>query len=97
MDATTLRQTLSAPLDTVLEKHRADITRLLGPAGTQCQAALANDGTVRTVAEYCHELLPWPIRVAVKKPVFVDYVLANRGVIVARLAAEQATPASAPG
>lgn len=86
MDASTLKQTLSGPLEAVLDRHRADIIRLAGAPGSASHAALANEETVRTIAEYCHELLPWPVRVAVKKPVFVDYVLRNREPVLARLA-----------
>lgn len=86
MDASTLGQTLAGPLDSVLEKHRSDIIRLAGPAGSFTEATLANEETVRTIAAYCHELLPWPLRVAVKKPIFVDYVLRNREPLLGRLA-----------
>ena len=97
MDASTLRQTLSGPLDAVIDRHRADIIRLAGTSGAASQLALSNEETVRTIAEYCHELLPWPVRVAVKKPIFVDYVLRNREPVLARLAARAPAADKQPG
>lgn len=85
MDASTISKTVAGPLEAVLDKHRADIIRLAGTSGAASQAALANEETVRTIAAYCHELLPWPVRLAVKKPIFVDYVLRNREPLLARL------------
>lgn len=81
-----LSEKLSGPLDAVLSKHRADLTRLAGSSGALTAGALQNDALMRKIAEYCHDALPWPLRMAVKKPVFVDFVLANRSTVVARLA-----------
>lgn len=98
MDASAIRQAVAGPLDAVLEKHRTDIIRIAGPAGMFTEAALANEETVRTIAAYCHELLPWPVRVAVKKPIFVDYVLQHREPLLARLVSARRPDAqSQPG
>jgi hypothetical protein len=86
-----LKDKLSGPLDTVLSRHRPDITRMAGNSGGLTAAALQNDALVRKIAEYCHEALPWPVRVAVKKPVFVEFVMANRATVAARLLASPAT------
>ena len=84
-NASQLSQKLSGPLDAVLSKHRSDICRLAGSSGALTANALQNDTLMRKIAEYCHDALPWPLRMAVKKPAFVDFVMANRGTVVARL------------
>lgn len=69
-----------APLQTILDQHRATIcARLVGMAEPH------GDEAIRRVADYCYEFLPWPVRMAVKKPVFVDFVLAHREPVFARL------------
>ena len=90
-----LKEKLVGPLESVLSRHGADITRLTGNSGGLTASALQNDALVRKIAEYCHDALPWPIRMAVKKPVFVDFVLANRATLVDKLASAVAN-ASAP-
>lgn len=81
----------------MLAKHGADIVRLAGNSGEMTAAALHNDVLVRKIAEYCHEALPWPLRMAVKKPAFVDYVMANREALAAKLAAAAPTAGAATG
>lgn len=93
-NASQLSQKLSGPLDAVLTKHRADICRLAGNSGSLTANALKDDALVRKIAEYCHDALPWPLRMAVKKPAFVDFVMANRGTVIARLTVADATPAA---
>lgn len=84
---------LSAPLQAVLAKHGPEIARLAGNSGAMSAAALQNDVLVRKIAEFCHDALPWPVRMAVKKPGFVEYVMANRELLLAR-AAPAASPAA---
>lgn len=89
-----LKEKLAAPLDAVLAKHGGDIARMAGGSGSLTAAALQNDALVRKIAEFCHDALPWPLRMAVKKPVFVDYVLANRAPLIAKLSVPAAAPAA---
>lgn len=93
-NAVPLSEKLSGPLDAVLTKHRADICRLAGSSQSLTANALQNDTLMRKIAEYCHDALPWPLRMAVKKPAFVDFVMANRGTVIARLTAADAAPAA---
>lgn len=79
MDTSKVQTMLATPFNRVLDTHGDSIARLL-PAG-----AIQNDETMRQVADYCYEFLPWPVRAAVKKPAFTDFVLAQRGPIVAKL------------
>jgi hypothetical protein len=84
MDQTTLANKLMGPISTVLDKHRADIGPML--AGKPAEV-LKNDDTVRTVAGYTYALLPGLVRLAVKEPVFVDFVLNNREKVLAKMVA----------
>lgn len=93
-NASELSQTLSGPLNAVLSKHRDDICRLAGSSGSLTANALQNETLMRKIAEFCHDALPWPLRMAVKKPAFVDFVLANRTTVISRLAAPDAAPAA---
>jgi hypothetical protein len=74
-----MAEKLAGPVSAVLDKHRATIMPMLGGnSGSITQAALRNDEAVRKVAGYCYLMLPGLVRLAVKEPVFVDFVLANR-------------------
>ncbi len=78
---------LTAPLNAVLEQHRAAIVaHISGKSGCLTESLLKSDETVRSIAGYCYDFLPWPVRLAVKKPAFVDFVLAHREPVLAKLA-----------
>jgi len=89
-DLSALRATVSAPLNTVLEEHRAEILRKFAGGAAFSQSFLANEDLVRQVAGYSYDFMPWPVRVAVKKPVFIDFVAAHRATVFSRLAAAPA-------
>lgn len=80
---------LMGPLSNILEQHRADIVPLLGKSGELSQAALRNDETVRTVATFCYALLPGLVRLAVKEPAFISFVMNNRETVLEKLIARQ--------
>ncbi|WP_182915883.1 hypothetical protein [Massilia cavernae] len=40
---------------------------------------------MRTVATCCYALMPGPVRLAVKEPAFIAFVLANREKVLGRL------------
>ncbi|MBA5690744.1 hypothetical protein H3H39_27340 [Duganella sp. LX47W] len=76
---------LSGPLNAILEQHRVAILAHLGGASTGVADALMSEEKMRGMAGYCYELLPWPVRLAVKKPAFVDFVLTHRESILKKL------------
>lgn len=83
-----LEQKLAGPVGAVIDKHKATIAPLLqGKSADLTAAALKNDEAVRTVAMYCYALLPGLVRLAVKEPTFVSFVLANREKLLARMVA----------
>ncbi|TFW17773.1 hypothetical protein E4L96_14010 [Massilia arenosa] len=86
-----LNDMMSGALDSVLDKHRSEIFQIAGKSGDATRTVLANESVMRTVAEYCYAALPWPIRMAVKQPVFVDFVMARRERIVDKLTRSAAT------
>lgn len=81
-----LAEKLTGPVSAILDKHRAAITPMLGGnSGSVTRVALHNDEAMRKVAGYCYLLLPGLVRLAVKEPVFVDFVLDNRERLLDRL------------
>jgi len=77
---------LAGPLNAIIDKKRAELLPLLaGGAGQATQAALRNDECVRKVATFCYPLLPGLVRLAVKEPVFVNFVMNNRETVLGRL------------
>ncbi|MBA5608857.1 hypothetical protein H3H36_26335 [Duganella sp. FT3S] len=78
---------LRVPLNAILEQHRATILERLASTSGDLAGALKSDEAVRSVASYCYEFLPWPVRMAVKKPAFVEFALAHRELILEKLAA----------
>ena len=82
---------LTAPVTAIIDKHRATITPMLIQGGAITQGALRNDAAVRTVAGYCYQLLPGVLRIAIKEPVFIDFVLTHREQLLNRLV-EEASP-----
>jgi len=82
---------LAGPLNTIIDKKRAELLPLLtGGAGQATQAALRNDECVRKVATFCYPLLPGLVRLAVKEPVFVNFVMNNREKVLGRLSQQEA-------
>jgi hypothetical protein len=91
-----LADKLMAPVSAILAKHGAAIQPLLqGNTGNITHAALNNDDNVRKVASFCYPLLPGLVRLAVKEPAFVDFVMNNRERVLARLVAPGETRAGA--
>jgi hypothetical protein len=83
-----LEQKLAGPVATVIDKHKATIGPLLkGKSADLTVAALKNDEAVRTVAMYCYALLPGLVRLAVKEPAFVNFVMTNREKVLGKMVA----------
>jgi hypothetical protein len=81
-----LADKLMAPVSAILAKHGSAIQPLLqGNAGNITHAALNNDDNVRKVATFCYPLLPGLVRLAVKEPAFVSFVMNHRERVLARL------------
>jgi hypothetical protein len=81
-EARNLRDKLSAPVDKIVDKHKDKLSAMLVGDG-----ALGKDENVRRVATFCYPLLPGLLRLAVKEPTFVNFVMQNREKLLARLAA----------
>ena len=82
MDAETLIHKLAAPVDKIVDKHKDKLSAMLGGNG-----ALGKDENVRKVATFCYPLLPGLLRLVIKEPAFVNFVMDNREKLLARLAA----------
>jgi hypothetical protein len=83
---------LIGPISTIIDKKRAELLPMLGGgAGQATQAALRDDECVRKVASFCYPLLPGLVRLAVKEPMFVEFVLNNREKVLGKLS--QSAPA----
>lgn len=81
-----LSDKLAAPIKAVIDKQRTTLTPMLqGCAGQAAQVALRDDECVRRTASFCYPLLPVLVRLAVKEPVFVSFVLNNREKILGPL------------
>ena len=89
-DPSGLGSKLIAPMNDILDKHKSSLMPLLGGGGTAARAALSNDDTVRKVATFCYPLLPGLVRLAVKEPMFVNFVLNNRERVLATLVSKAA-------
>lgn len=77
---------LIGPISTVIDKKRAELLPMLGGgAGQAAQTALRDDECVRKVASFCYPLLPGLVRLAIKEPVFVDFVMNNREKVLGKL------------
>jgi len=87
-EPTGLSDKLMGPITAVIDKRRADLMPMLqGGPGQAAQAALRDDECVRKVATFCYPLLPVLIRLAVKEPTFISFVLNNREKVLGRLTA----------
>ena len=81
-----LHDKLAGPIKNIIDKRRADLMPML--QGGAAQAALRDDECVRKVATFCYPLLPGLVRLAVKEPVFVNFVLNNREKVLGPLTAQ---------
>lgn len=82
-----LSEKLTGPVSAILEKHQTTIIPMLGNGAT----ALRNDEAVRKVAGYCYLLLPGLLGLAIREPVFVDFVLSHRERLLERLVAPESS------
>ena len=89
-DQAGLSEKLLAPVSNIINQHGATIIPMLkGGTGT----ALHNDENVRKVATFCYPLLPGLVRLAVKEPTFVSFIMNNREKILDRLVQDKPSPA----
>lgn len=89
-----LASKLMDPVARIVGRHTAELAPMLNNGAAVTQSALNNDEAVRTVATYCYALLPGLVRLAVKEPAFISFVLANRVKLLGKLAAGEAAAAS---
>lgn len=93
-DQSALTNKLMEPMTKIVNRHAATIAPILkANSASLGQAALKNDETVRTVAVYCYALLPGVVRLAVKEPAFISFVMTHREKILGKLVAGDATVA----
>jgi hypothetical protein len=77
---------LNGPVAAIIDKHRTTIAPMLGATGSSVtRTALQNDAAVRTVAGYCYLMLPGLLRLAIKEPVFIDFVMNHREQLLNKL------------
>ncbi|RFP08540.1 hypothetical protein D0T25_31605 [Duganella sp. BJB488] len=82
---------LTGPVAAIIDKHRTTIAPMLAAnGGAITRTALQNDTAVRTVAGYCYQLLPGLIRLAVKEPAFIEFVMTHREQLLNRLVEQPA-------
>ena len=77
-----LTNKLAGPVNKIVDKHRDKLCAMLGGNG-----ALGKDENVRTVATFCYPLLPGLLRLVIKEPAFISFVMHNREKLQARLVA----------
>lgn len=88
-----LASKLMDPVGRIVSRHTAELAPMLNNGAAVTQSALNNDEVVKTVATYCYALLPGLVRLAVKEPAFISFVLANRVKLLGKLAAGEAAAA----
>ena len=82
-----LTDKLATPLAKIVETNKVRISALLASdRATQVGHALNKDENVRQVAMFCYPLLPGLLRLVVKEPAFVSFVMHNREKLLAHLA-----------
>ena len=92
-----LSDKLSAPLTKIIDKHQDKISAILSSSNTSILGqAVAKDENVRRVASYCYPLLPFLLKMVVKEPAFVGFVMSNREKLLSRLM-QPAAPAGCIG
>ena len=79
-ESRSLVEKLSAPVDKIVDKHKDKLSAMLSGDG-----ALGKDENVRRVASFCYPLLPGLLRLVVKEPRFVSFVMHNREKLLSRL------------
>jgi hypothetical protein len=84
---------LMEPVSRIVSRHSAQLAPMLRSGHVPAQSMLADDEAVRTIATYCYALLPGLVRLAVKEPGFVSFVLANRVRLLGKLTEGEAAPA----
>ena len=92
-EQTKLAAKLMEPVGRIVSRHTAELAPMLNNGAAVTQSALNNDQAVTKVATYCYALLPGLVRLAVKEPAFISFVLANRVRLLGKLAAGEATAA----
>jgi hypothetical protein len=91
MEQAALSEKLMGPISTIIDNKRSELLPMLqGGAGQAANAALRDDECVRKVATFCYPLLPGLVRLAVKEPAFVSFVLNNREKVLSRLVTQPA-------
>ena len=81
---------LMEPVGRIVSRHAAQLTPMLDTGTAITGSVLNNDQAVSTVATYCYALLPGLVRLAVKEPAFISFVLANRVKLLGKLTAGEA-------
>lgn len=93
-DTNGLSDKLIGPISSIIDKKRSELLPLLGGgaggAGKAAHAMLRDDECVRKVATFCYPLLPGLLRLAIKEPVFVNFVLNNREKVLGTLSQQAA-------
>lgn len=90
-ESTGLSDKLIGPMSAIIDKKRSELLPMLGSgAGNATQAMLRDDECVRKVATFCYPLLPGLVRLAVKEPVFVNFVMNNREKVLGKLSQQAA-------
>jgi len=91
-ETTGLSDKLIGPLSAIIDKQRKELLPLLGggSASNAAQTMLRDDECVRKVATFCYPLLPGLLRLAIKEPVFVNFVLNNREKVLGTLSQQAA-------
>ena len=77
-----LASKLYEPVARIVSRHAIELAPMVSNG-------MSNDATVRTVATYCYALLPGLVRLAVKEPAFISFVLDNRVKLLGKLTAGQ--------
>jgi hypothetical protein len=89
-----IEQKITSSLGPIIDKHKSNILPLLGKSSELSVSDLNHDQAVRTVATYCYALLPGLVRLAVKEPTFIDFVMANRHKLLGKLIPDTDSPAA---
>lgn len=90
-ESTGLGDKLIGPMSAIIDKKRNELLPMLSSgAGNATQAMLRDDECVRKVATFCYPLLPGLVRLAVKEPVFVNFVMNNRKKVLGKLSQQAA-------
>lgn len=73
-------------INAILDRHRpAIMAHITSKSGGLTQSVLKNDEAARELAGFCYDFLPWPMRLAIKKPAFADFVVTHREAVLTRL------------